>query len=67
MRRNEHKRFTGTNCFTDFKHHAKSWHNSKRLRSRMIRRKLKYKAESEDAEYNPHSYKGGNEINETIS
>ena len=47
MKRNEHKRFTGTNCFTDFKHHAKSWHNSKKLRGKMIRRRLKDNAESE--------------------
>ena len=47
MKRNDHKRFTGTNCFTDFKHHAKSWHNSKKLRGKMIRRRLKYKAERE--------------------
>jgi len=41
MIRNTHKKFNGKNVFTDFKHHAKSWHNSKRLRARMLRQELK--------------------------
>lgn len=31
----------GTNFFTDFKHHPESWRNSKKLRARHDRRKLK--------------------------
>ena len=31
----------GTNYFTDFKHHPESWRNSKKLRARHDRRKLK--------------------------
>lgn len=41
MRKSYYKRLNGKNVFTDFKHHAKSWANSKRMRSRRIRQQLK--------------------------
>lgn len=37
MQKSLFKRSNGKNVFTDFKHHAKSWSNSKRLRARMDR------------------------------
>ena len=33
MQKSQYKRSNGKNVFTDFKHHAKSWANSKRMRA----------------------------------
>ena len=41
MRKSYYKQLNDKNVFTDFKHHAKSWANSKRMRSRRIRQQLK--------------------------
>lgn len=38
----------GTNYFTDFKHHPKSWRNSKKLRARHDRRTLKQMLRGEE-------------------
>lgn len=36
-----HKRIKTDDGFTDFKHHASSWRNSKKLRQRNRRKKMK--------------------------
>lgn len=41
MNRSIHKRFNLNGLFTDFKHHAKSWANSKKMRTKRERQRLK--------------------------
>ena len=48
MNRNEHKKFGLDGLFTDFKHHTKSWRNSKRMRAKRERQKLKPKEGKDD-------------------
>ena len=43
-----HKKIKTDDGFTDFKHHASSWRNSKKLRQRNRRKKLKSDISRED-------------------
>lgn len=45
MQKGLYKRFPLCGLFTDFKHHAKSWRNSKRMRAKRERQMLKKEVE----------------------
>ena len=47
MKRSWFKRMGGTNCFTDFKHHHESWRNSKKIRARNDRSRMKRELKKE--------------------
>ena len=47
MGKSHYKKSNGKNVFTDFKHHAKSWANSKRMRSRRTRQQFKSELRSD--------------------
>lgn len=46
MQKGLYKRFPLCGLFSDFKHHAKSWRNSKRMRAKRERQRLKKEAET---------------------
>ena len=50
MNRNTHKKLGLDGLFSDFKHHAKSWKNSKRMRAKRERQRLKAKEDEDGKE-----------------
>ena len=58
MSRSTYKRFNLNGLFTDFKHHAKSWANSKKMRTKRERQKLK----EELNEHNCEGYENADEL-----
>ena len=41
MEKSLYKKIKAKDCFTDFKHHASSWRNSKRIRKKSLRARIK--------------------------